>query len=221
MGVHTRSAKTRRALPGGIRHGYHHASHHRTCHSAGWRRRLVRPGPLVLSNEIPLRSRRCWRYFNGSGKTSLAGMSQALNVPPLYFGGCNSSRSGTSLCKLRPQPSPALGPFLCRAGQRRKPGAVGLDTLMGVLGQVVATLYCWPVSVCPHPRHSPTTASARARVGAVSLEPLLSESPADLSTPAIGGGSRFAARREVARDQQKARHRFLRGDGLPQKKLRP
>jgi hypothetical protein len=25
------------------------ASHHRTCHSAGWRRRLVPPGPLVLS----------------------------------------------------------------------------------------------------------------------------------------------------------------------------
>ena len=49
--MHTRSAKTRRALPGGVRHGYHHASHHRTCHSAGWRRRLVRPGPLVLSNE--------------------------------------------------------------------------------------------------------------------------------------------------------------------------
>jgi hypothetical protein len=90
---------------------------------------------------------------------------------------------------------------------------------MGVLRASGSALYYWPVSVCPHPRHSPTTASARARVGAVSLQPLLSESPADLSTPAIGGGSRFAARREVARDQQKARHRFLRGDGLPQKNL--
>jgi hypothetical protein len=52
VGVHTRSAKARRALPGGVRHGYHHASHHRTCHSAGWRRR-ARCICMELESRLP------------------------------------------------------------------------------------------------------------------------------------------------------------------------
>jgi hypothetical protein len=52
--AHTRSAENT-APPGGIRHGYgfHHASHHRSCHCGACRRRLVRPGPLVLSKRNP------------------------------------------------------------------------------------------------------------------------------------------------------------------------
>src|ERR1700694_5886055 len=32
-------------------HGYQHASPHRSCHSAAWRRRLVRPWTLVLDED--------------------------------------------------------------------------------------------------------------------------------------------------------------------------
>ena len=79
LGVHTRSAKTRRALLGGVRHGYHHASHHRTCRSAAWWRRLVRPGPLVLSNETHFLESKT--EFNGIG-----GLRTYLSNVPVSLG---------------------------------------------------------------------------------------------------------------------------------------
>ena len=64
--------KHARHWPGGVRHGYHHASHHRACHSAGWRRRLVRPGPLVLSGETRS-DRACFEFAEGRKATASAG----------------------------------------------------------------------------------------------------------------------------------------------------
>ncbi len=53
-------------------HGYHHASHNCPSRSVAWRRRLVRPGPLVLSNETPLRSRVCFEFAQGTKATASA-----------------------------------------------------------------------------------------------------------------------------------------------------
>src|SRR5205823_2019456 len=63
-------------------------------------------------------------------------------------------RSSTARSKTSSR-SPGWGRFLFAlryfanhaADQRGKPGAIGLDTLMGVLGASGNALYCWLVSV--------------------------------------------------------------------------
>ena len=59
------------------------------------------------------------------------------------------------------------------------------------------------------PRHSPPTASARPRAGAVSCKPVASESPSDFSTSAIGSGSRSALTQPMGRFAESPGQRFV------------
>src|SRR6185369_14132182 len=62
--------------PRGDAHGYHHASHYNCSHCSARRRRLVRPGTLVLSNgKVPRRSERSSSSYDRTRETRPAGMS--------------------------------------------------------------------------------------------------------------------------------------------------
>ena len=62
--------------PRGDAHGYHHASHYNCSHCSARRRRLVRPGTLVLSNgKVPRRSERSSSSYDRTRETRPAGTS--------------------------------------------------------------------------------------------------------------------------------------------------